>query len=320
MRNTCFFYALVLSFFSSYPAFSLDKAEIYKQAASSIVLILCVDEKGDPLSTGSGSIIRNDGTILTNNHVISLGGAPCPHLLVALKPEKLEGGGLGIGGGELGKPLYAKLLKRYQPYDLALIQVSNLPLDIDPIEISREAPEDVGSEVIAIGHPGGGSLWSLTSGSISSAVNNHGGVLGYHIYQTDAALNPGNSGGPLIDEDGYLVGVNTFVARGGGQRLTLDGLGFASQAATVRQWLGDDFFRENNYSEPKPKNDTSPEDNNLGELGINPNKLTAFLGKFSNSFDDTEYDDNSENAPTNPPEETNKTDTGLENFLDKFGD
>lgn len=308
------------------PALALDKKTIFREASRAVVLVTCADAAGNGVGQGTGAIIREDGMIVTNDHVVSMDdGSPCPIVAINFKPSSLTGGGYSIGSGELGPPKLAALVSRYRPYDLALLKVEEAN-PLVSIAISARRAIEVGSDVLAIGHPGGGSLWTLTSGTISSAVNNYRGTSGYHIYQTDAALNPGNSGGPLIDEYGELVGINTFIARESGSAgLALDGLGFASQSASLRKWLGDNFFEET----AQPKRDRS----SLSDDEARPAKppeisraaeknLAEFLSSFTSADEEVAPRKPRASSGADQPkpkrEEHRSANTGLNDFLKKF--
>ena len=84
---------------------------------------------------------------------------------------------------------------------------------------------------------GSGGLWSLTSGRIGARIRNAEGVRGNHIFQTEASLNRGNSGGPLLNEDGQMIGVNTSIARKASDGLAITGINFAVQSDVAREWL-----------------------------------------------------------------------------------
>jgi serine protease Do len=103
------------------------------------------------------------------------------------------------------------------------------------IQIGDSEEVEVGEPVAAIGHPGGGGLWTLTTGTVSSVRRD--GVR--DVFQTDTAINPGNSGGPLLDENARLIGVNTFVRRVNKQGLPLEGLNYSLRSALALEWLGD---------------------------------------------------------------------------------
>ena len=95
----------------------------------------------------------------------------------------------------------------------------------------------VGDPVLAIGHPESGGLWSLTSGRIGSVIKNQSGIRGKHVFQTETSLNRGNSGGPLLDGNGEMVGVNTNISRRSSDGLAITGINFAVQSNVVRSWL-----------------------------------------------------------------------------------
>jgi S1-C subfamily serine protease len=298
------------------PLYAFDRASVYKTTSKSVVLIFCLNKEGKPIGKGTGSIIRRDGVILTNNHVISDKKNVCPLLAVFLKPDKIS----GSEHSSLGKPHVARVIKLSEKFDLALLKIA-WPSDTLPVMLLHGLDSlDVGSEVIAIGHPGGGSVWTLTGGSISAAVDNYGNKKGYNVYQTDAPLNPGNSGGPLIDKNGKLVGVNTFVSRGG--RIVLDGLGFASQTSTIRSWIGQDFFKEALPEAPKStalpseqkklspqKEASAPEDAEKEQL-IDPSKLASFLDKV--------FEPEAKRKQAKRKKEIQKNDDGLNKFLNSL--
>jgi Do/DeqQ family serine protease len=165
-------------------------------------------------SLGSGVIVRSDGIIITNNHVIQGG----QEITVALSDRR---------------EFPARVLLVDARGDLAVLKIDagTERLPVMPIDDSDEA--QVGDLVLAIGDPFGVGQ-TVTNGIISAlnrAADPQGGTPMTYI-QTDAAINPGNSGGALVDMDGDLIGVNSFiVSRSGGSA----GVGFAIPAAMVRR-------------------------------------------------------------------------------------
>ena len=95
----------------------------------------------------------------------------------------------------------------------------------------------IGSRVLAIGHPEQGGLWSLTTGVISAEWENFTNVPGKHVFQTETGLNRGNSGGPLIDENGQQIGVNTSMARKAKDGLAITSISFAVKSSVAKDWL-----------------------------------------------------------------------------------
>lgn len=156
---------------------------------------------------GSGVIISVDGYILTANHVV----------------DGMDEIKVGINGDK--KEYVAKVIGKDKPTDVAVLKIeaNNLPA----ITLADSDQLEIGDVVLAIGNPFGVGQ-TVTSGIISALGRSGFGVNGVNGYenfiQTDAAINPGNSGGALVDAEGRLVGINTWIASstGGSQ-----GVGFA---------------------------------------------------------------------------------------------
>ena len=169
-------------------------------------------------SLGSGFIISPDGYIVTNNHVISGGrdGAAVETITVTL-PDRKE--------------YVAKLVGRDIASDLAVlkIQATNLPY----VKFGDSTQSRVGDWVVAIGNPFGLG-GTVTSGIISALHRNTGQGGAYDRYiQTDASINMGNSGGPMFDLNGNVIGINTAIFSPTGGNV---GIGFAipaEQAKTI---------------------------------------------------------------------------------------
>jgi Do/DeqQ family serine protease len=162
-------------------------------------------------SLGSGVIVRADGVIVTNNHVIEGG----QEITVSLADRR---------------EFPAKVLLADPRADLAVLKIDAKDLPVLPI--GRGEDQQVGDLVLAIGDPFG--IGQTVTNGIISALNRsdvgNGAVSSY--IQTDASINPGNSGGALVDMDGTLIGVNSFiVSRSGGSV----GVGFAIPGPVVRQ-------------------------------------------------------------------------------------
>jgi S1-C subfamily serine protease len=213
---------------SNAPEFSA--AEVYQSSASSVVLIFGFGESG-PGSPGTGSILTADGLVLTNNHVItdSKTGRLFPSLVVYLKPVSIS----GDNRKDLTTPLLVDVVARDSGLDLALLRIKDAPDDLRPIAIADSEEIEIGESVAAIGHPGGGGLWTLTTGTISSKRRDRS----RDIFQTDTAINPGNSGGPLLDGNARMVGVNTFVRRVDEHGLPLEGLNYSLRSAFALRWV-----------------------------------------------------------------------------------
>ncbi len=218
----------LLLFASSASAFSA--AQVYREAASSVVLIFGFEDNGAG-SSGTGSILTRDGLVLTNNHVIARGEGEklYSNLVVYFKPNPIS----GDNKKDLQKPYLVDVVARDAGLDLALLRVKNPPPGLRPLPIGDSEEVDIGENVAAIGHPGGGGLWTLTTGTVSSKRRDQR----RDIFQTDTAINPGNSGGPLLDEYARLVGVNTFVRRVNEQGLPLEGLNYSLRSSLALAWV-----------------------------------------------------------------------------------
>jgi serine protease Do len=171
---------------------------------------------------GSGIIVDPDGYIMTNAHVVE--GAqrirvilPSPPTDSPLEPQPVRAAQI----------LDAKLVGTHKASDLALLKVeaSHLPT----LTLSSERRVRQGELVLAIGSPQG-LRESVTMGVVSSVARQPDPDEPMVYIQTDAPMNPGNSGGPLVDVDGNVVGINTLMLSTGGGS---EGLGFAIPAVIV---------------------------------------------------------------------------------------
>src|SRR5882724_5893989 len=171
---------------------------------------------------GTGIIVDPDGYILTNAHVVE--GAQRIRVILPSDPTDSP---LELQPNHAGQILEATVLGIHKQSDLALLKVeaTNLPA----VHLRTEARVRQGELVFAIGSPEG-LQDSVTMGVVSSVARQPDPDNPMVYIQTDAPLNPGNSGGPLVDIDGNLVGINTLIlSKGGGS----EGLGFAIPAAIV---------------------------------------------------------------------------------------
>lgn len=175
---------------------------VYRNASPAVVTITGGN------NTGSGSIISPEGLVITNEHVV-----------------RMARGGIVSVQTSNGQRYTGQVLATDRVNDLALIQLrtnERLPY----IRLASGDGIQVGQQVFAIGSPFGLS-GTLTTGILSRIANN--GDL-----QTDAVLNPGNSGGPLLNSQGELIGVNkAILANQGGNT----GIGFATSATVARQFV-----------------------------------------------------------------------------------
>ena len=170
---------------------------------------------------GSGIIVDADGYIMTNNHVVA--GAQRVRVILPASTQASS-----AGTGEPTRIYDAEILGTDPESDLALIKIKAHGLPVIALDSSRKVRQ--GQLVFAIGSPEG--LPSTVTMGIVSAVARQIEPKDPMVYiQTDSSINPGNSGGPLVDRDGYLVGINTFIIS---ESKGSSGLGFAIPAARVK--------------------------------------------------------------------------------------
>lgn len=167
-------------------------------------------------ATGSGVIISDAGHIVTNNHVVE--GAQALQVFLA-------------NGDEL-----EAILVGTDPFsDLAVVGVRG---DLPPaVSWGNSDTLSPGETVIAIGSPLGSFVNTVTRGVVSNVgrtIESGQGVAQQDLIQTDAAINQGNSGGPLINLAGQVVGINTLIVRGAGVGPQAEGLGFAIPSNAAR--------------------------------------------------------------------------------------
>ena len=164
---------------------------------------------GKETSMGSGVILRDDGTILTNAHVVK--GAS---EIVAKLPD--------------GRTFKATGFAVDEEVDLAVVKIDGKDLPVATMGDSDAL--QVGQWVLAIGNPFG--LEHTVTTGIISAFRKNGGESQENFIQTDAAINPGNSGGPLVDLRGRVIGINTSMySKSGGYQ----GIGFALPINLAKQ-------------------------------------------------------------------------------------
>lgn len=213
----------------------LTPREIYEQASPAVVMIMGHSDSGKGGSGGTGSIIHADGVVLTNAHVVieEKTGKPYPRLSVFLKPARVS----GDTKADLARMVRAKLVAYSSPLDLALLKLESVAAPLPVIDLSDSDRTKIGDRVIAIGHPEQGGLWTLTTGVISAEVDNFNGVKGKHVFQTETGLNRGNSGGPLVDSEGHMIGVNTAIARVAPDGMPITSISFSLKSSVARQWL-----------------------------------------------------------------------------------
>ena len=202
----------------------LTPEQIYSTLSGGVVMVLAefggsgTDQFGQPQSAqalGTGFVVDSEGYILTNAHVVDENGQRANSVTVVFnkggsETQRVPGQLVGVDIGS----------------DVAVIKVDPAKVDLKPLPLGDSDDVVVGEPVVAIGNPLGYDF-SITSGIVSATGRSLQAPNGQTIpngIQTDAAINQGNSGGPLIDSAGNVIGINEQIATSGGGN---QGFGFA---------------------------------------------------------------------------------------------
>lgn len=226
---------------SAAPAFDTEEQQniaVYRKALPSVVNITAtqvaynffyqaVPQQGQ----GSGFVLDRQGHILTNHHVVA--GAQLVEVTLSNK-----------------KKYKAEIVGDDMNHDLALLHIQNAP-DLQPATLADSRDLIVGQRTYAIGNPFGLS-GTMTRGIISAirSIQMPSGNKIDDAIQTDAAVNPGNSGGPLLNSKGEVIGITTLIAsnpNGGADQSA--GIGFAIPIQTAKAVL-DDFAKYGHSRRP----------------------------------------------------------------------
>jgi len=239
---TCLLLIVILStcwLFDS-PSFAYTPKQIYQKAGPGVVFIFA--SKGSSKgSAGTGSIISKDGLVITNAHIFKQKNSSklLSDISIFLKPKRVTGNhktDLAIG-------FKGRILAYDIPLDLALLKIVGANSPLPTVNFADSEIVDIGEHVYAIGHPEQGGLWSLTTGVISAYWSDYGGVSGKDLFQTDASINRGNSGGPLLDDFGDMIGINSMIARKAADGLTITDVNFSIRSSVAISWLGRNGYR-----------------------------------------------------------------------------
>jgi serine protease Do len=222
-------------------AAELNPQQIYERAAPAVVLVTGHGMGGEKGSGGTGSIIGRDGLVLTNAHVVleEKTGKPFPRLYVYLKPARVTGN----PKTDLARSVRATMVGYSQPLDLAVLRMENPPASLPVVDLGDSERVRIGDRVLAIGHPEQGGLWTLTTGVISAEFDDFNNTKGKDVFQTETGLNRGNSGGPLLDAEGHVVGVNTAIARVAADGMPITSISFSLKSSVARNWLREQGVR-----------------------------------------------------------------------------
>ena len=207
----------------------LSFQQIYESTIYSVVSISCSSD--DAASSGTGVVLTQDGYIVTNCHVV----AGAKEITVLLTDDR---------------ELPATLVGADTVSDLAVLHVQ--AQDLTPARFGDSDRLRVGDSVVAIGDPLGVELRGTMTDGIVSAINRNVETGGrtMTLIQTNAALNSGNSGGPLINCYGQVIGINTMKIGAFSDEAGVEGLGFAIPSTTVKEIV--DQLMQQGYVSGRP--------------------------------------------------------------------
>jgi S1-C subfamily serine protease len=197
---------------------ALSASELYRRAAPGVVYVRT------PRGSGAGFEVDRRGYIATNAHVVD--GAS--RVTVAL------------GAGGRGQRIPARVIGADRSTDVAVLKVDPGGAALHPLGFADSSAVAVGDATFAIGNPFGLDR-TLTTGVVSAVARRISAPNGFSIgqaIQTDAALNPGNSGGPLLDDRGQVIGINSQITAGSSvnaSQASNSGIGFAVPSNTAKR-------------------------------------------------------------------------------------
>jgi serine protease Do len=215
-------------------ALHLSPKELYQKISPGVVFIYAA-QSSEGGSAGTGSIISKDGLVITNAHIFTQEGSSrlVTNIQIFLKPDKITGN----PRVDLTRRYKGEIMAYDIPLDLALLKIIDFDAVINPVDFGNSEKVEVGDQAYAIGHPEQGGLWSLTTGVISAFKADYAGVTGKDLFQTEASINRGNSGGPLLNEEGLMIGINSLIARQAADGLTITDVNFSIRSNVAIKWL-----------------------------------------------------------------------------------
>jgi len=221
----------------------VKEVSLFKKTAPSVVRVYTRE------STGTGFFVENRGLILTNAHVVGTSR----FVSVALMPKSRA---------QLTRGSFIEgwVVSIDEEADLALIQLLGVVTDVKPLKLASNDSLEIGQDVHAIGHPKTGALWSYTKGYIGQLLfdyqwnEENKATL---VIQSQTPIYYGNSGGPLLNDEGLVVGVNTFGS------VEYSGVNNSVSAGDVRLFLKSDRIK------PKAKDKDSKAREVSNEWGSN---------------------------------------------------
>ncbi len=178
---------------------------------------------GSSYSSGSGLLIDNSGYVITNAHVVTDGGRPCGSLSVKIAGETVRASIVALGDDKGGQG---------KGVDLALLKLAKVPLGGVPLRFENFQNVRIGEQVFVIGNSLGDGT-CITSGIVSDKSRN---INGKNLLMTDCAINGGNSGGPIFNAKGLVIGV-IVSSRVHSDGSATEGMNYAIPVSTVQEFI-----------------------------------------------------------------------------------
>lgn len=217
---------LILAIMLNMPAAAADYRKLFRETDPAVVTLYTIERQVAPVAAtgevalpgiGSGFVIDKEGHIITAAHVV--------HTADFVKAEFAD-----------GTQIPAAIVASDPVMDVALLKLDRLPDDLTTVSLGDSNQVEVGEEIFVIGAPLGLSH-TLSVGHISGRHRDDKaakGMIQAEVFQTDAAINQGNSGGPMFNVRGEVIGVVSFIrSQSGGS----DGLGFAVTSNAAKRAL-----------------------------------------------------------------------------------
>jgi S1-C subfamily serine protease len=200
------------------PRNSFNPARIYRERADGVVTIIALF--GGVASQGSGFVVSEEGYVLTNSHVITTAGEGSPS-------DEADAAGTVFVEFRDGDRIRARVIGWDVYDDVGLLKVDPAEHELDPVPLGNSSRVVVGEPIAAIGSPFG-QMSSLSVGVVAATERAIESLTSdYNLVdaiQTDAPINRGNSGGPMFDARGFVIGINAQIRSESG---TAEGVGFA---------------------------------------------------------------------------------------------
>jgi len=302
---------LIFSLLAGYlfvtPTLAYTPKQIYQKAGPGVVFIFA-SQGSNKGSGGTGSIISRDGLVITNAHIFKPKGSTSllTDISVFLKPDRVTGN----HKTDLAQGYKGKILAYDLPLDLALVKIEGARKSLPMVAFADSEMVDIGEQVYAIGHPEQGGLWSLTTGVVSAYWSDYGGVVGKNLFQTDASINRGNSGGPLLDNTGDMIGINSMIARKASDGLTITDVNFSIRSSVAIDWLSKKGYRFAAVQK-KPAASPAPVETAPAVTEKQPEKVTVAPAQ---------PEEQAAPSPETPAEKPKQAETVAEDTMEKAGE